>query len=165
VQSLRLSDLSYVLKRVGGASTLSFVMASTTLFDVLILVSETWTRTTYVLQQAPSLKSLPVCWHDLSRHASSLHWSAMTCFIASSRALAEKAPVGLAGNCHPALGVNAFSATFLYARMHSSTDIWSLPSIIAMILSRSSVIHIIKMMFKVLPSGARAAYNVEVFIR
>ena len=76
-----------------------------------------------------------MCWHGLSRHASSLHGSAMTSFIAASRPLAEKLPVGLAGADHIALGVNACLATFLYARMHSSTDIWSLPSIIAMILS------------------------------
>jgi hypothetical protein len=54
--------------------------------------------------------------------------------MAFSRAFAENAPVGDAGNIEVRLGVKACSATCLYARMHSSTVMPSLPSMMAMIL-------------------------------
>ena len=54
--------------------------------------------------------------------------------IADSRAFAEYAPAGEKGRTVVLFGVKACWATSLYARMHSSTVIPNLPSMIAMIL-------------------------------
>lgn len=80
-------------------------------------------------------------WREVT-HSMFVQFSWTVCFIAASSASAENAPVGDAGKIDIRFGVKACSAIFLYARMHSSTVMPSLPSIVAMILGRLSMIII-----------------------
>ncbi len=75
-------------------------------------------------------------WPRCTTHAGAVQNSLIVCWIAASSLVAEKAPEGEAGRIEATVyfGVKACCATFLYARMHSSTVIPSRPSMMAMIL-------------------------------
>ena len=81
--------------------------------------------------------------------------------MAASRAFAEKAPCGDAGKIPVFFSVKACWATSLYARMHSSTVMPNLPSMIAMMLDSWSLRHARTGGQLALPSSACATDQVE----
>jgi hypothetical protein len=160
---------------VGPASTLSFVMAKTTLLNVSYFVTaENAPRRTYVLVQDLCRYPTSLCrhvsvverpWLLRAAHSDSTQNFLSIFLIAASRAFAEKAPVGEAGRRGTnalRFGVKACWATSLYACIHSCTVMPNLPSIIAMILCSPSVMNPDRAVWLFsLPSGARAPNQVE----
>ena len=85
--------------------------------------------------------------------------------MASSSAVAEKAPLGLAGRWIPHFNVKAFSAIFLYALRHWSTDMPSLPNMMAMILSASASLQGILALVVYKPASTRSTNKIEIIAR
>ena len=85
--------------------------------------------------------------------------------MASSSALAEKAPLGRAGRWTPRFNVKAFSAIFLYALRHWSTDMRSLPNMMAIILSASAILYGTLVLVMYEPASTRSTNKIEIVAR